>query len=102
MAVIGRFNSLQVVKHTEFGLYLDGTQHGEILLPKRYVPKDQPSEVGDWLNVFIYLDSDDRLIATTQTPKVQVGGFASLKVVEINRIGLFLDWGLPKDLLLPH
>ncbi|MCO3774033.1 GntR family transcriptional regulator, partial [Pseudomonas aeruginosa] len=54
MAVIGRFNSLQVVKHTEFGLYLDGTQHGEILLPKRYVPKDQPSEVGDWLNVFIY------------------------------------------------
>ncbi|VFT64566.1 GntR family transcriptional regulator [Pseudomonas aeruginosa] len=56
MAVIGRFNSLQVVKHTEFGLYLDGTQHGEILLPKRYVPKDQPSEVGDWLNVFIYLD----------------------------------------------
>lgn len=102
MAVIGRFNSLQVVKHTEFGLYLDGTQHGEILLPKRYVPKDQPSEVGDWLNVFIYLDSDDRLIATTQTPKVQVGGFASLKVVEINRIGLFLDWGLPKDLLLPY
>ena len=84
MAVIGRFNSLQVVKHTEFGLYLDGTQHGEILLPKRYVPKDQPSEVGDWLNVFIYLDSDDRLIATTQTPKVQVGGFASLTLLTKN------------------
>ena len=88
MAVIGRFNSLQVVKHTEFGLYLDGTQHGEILLPKRYVPKDQPSEVGDWLNVFIYLDSDDRLIATTQTPKVQVGGFASLTLLTKNS---FLD-----------
>lgn len=102
MALIGRFNSLPVVKHTEFGLYLDGDQDGEILLPKRYIPKDQPTEIGDWLNVFIYLDSEDRLIATTQEPKVQVGGFASLKVVEINRIGLFLDWGLPKDLLLPH
>ncbi|MGA4634364.1 CvfB family protein [Pseudomonas solani] len=102
MALIGRFNSLPVVKHTEFGLYLDGDQDGEILLPKRYIPKDQPTEIGDWLNVFVYLDSEDRLIATTQKPKVQVGGFASLKVVEINRIGLFLDWGLPKDLLLPH
>ncbi|OEC36185.1 hypothetical protein SAMN05216600_10171 [Pseudomonas cuatrocienegasensis] len=102
MAVIGRMNSLQVVKHTDFGLYLDGGADGEILLPKRYIPKDIPSEVEDWLNVFIYLDSDDKLIATTETPKVQVGGFASLKVVDINRVGLFLDWGLPKDLLLPH
>ncbi|MDH0339368.1 CvfB family protein [Metapseudomonas otitidis] len=102
MALIGRFNSLPVAKHTDFGLYLDGGAEGEILLPRRYVPKDQPCEVGDWLNVFVYLDSEDRLIATTQKPKVQVGGFASLKVVEINRIGLFLDWGLPKDLLLPH
>jgi len=95
-------NSLQVVKHTDFGLYLDGGADGEILLPKRYIPKDTPSEVEDWLNVFIYLDSDDKLIATTETPKVQVGQFASLKVVDINRVGLFLDWGLPKDLLLPH
>ncbi|SDO24107.1 CvfB family protein [Pseudomonas jinjuensis] len=102
MAVIGRFNSLQVVKHTDFGLYLDGGPHGEILLPKRYVPKDEPTEEGDWLNVFVYLDSEDRVIATTQKPRVQVGGFASLKVVEVNRVGLFLDWGLPKDLLLPH
>ncbi|MBU3056799.1 CvfB family protein [Pseudomonas indica] len=102
MALIGRFNSLQVVKHTDFGLYLDGGAEGEILLPKRYLPKEQPSEIGDWLNVFVYLDSDDRPIATTEKPKVQVGGFASLKVVEINRIGLFLDWGLSKDLLLPH
>ncbi|MEE4464406.1 S1-like domain-containing RNA-binding protein, partial [Azotobacter chroococcum] len=102
MALIGRFNSLQVVKHTDFGLYLDGGADGEILLPRRYVPKDSPSEVGDWLNVFVYLDSDDRLIATTLRPKIQVGGFASLKVVQINRVGLFLDWGLPKDLLLPH
>lgn len=102
MALIGRFNSLQVVKHTDFGLYLDGGPDGEILLPKRYVPKDESSEVGDWLNVFLYLDSEDRLIATTQKPKIQVGSFASLKVVAINSIGLFLDWGLPKDLLLPH
>lgn len=102
MALIGRYNSLQVVKQTDFGLYLDGDADGEILLPNRYVPKGEPSEVGDWLNVFVYLDSEDRLIATTEKPKVQVGGFASLKVVEINRVGLFLDWGLPKDLLLPH
>ncbi len=102
MAAIGRYNSMQVVKHTGFGLYLGGGADGEILLPKRYIPKDVPSEVGDWLNVFVYLDSEDKLIATTEKPKVQVGEFASLKVVEINRIGLFLDWGLPKDLLLPH
>lgn len=102
MAAIGRYNSMQVVKHTGFGLYLEGGADGEILLPKRYIPKDVPSEVGDWLNVFVYLDSEDKLIATTDKPKAQVGEFASLKVVEINRIGLFLDWGLPKDLLLPH
>ncbi|PAV48887.1 GntR family transcriptional regulator [Pseudomonas sp. HAR-UPW-AIA-41] len=102
MAAIGRYNSLQITKYTDFGLYLDGGVDGEILLPKRYIPKGEELEVGDWLNVFVYLDSEDRLIATTQKPKVQVGGFASLKVVEINRVGLFLDWGLPKDLLLPH
>lgn len=102
MAVIGRMNSLQIVKHTDFGLYLDGGAEGEILLPKRYIPTDIETEVDDWLNVFIYLDSDDKLIATTEKPKVQVGEFASLKVVDINRVGLFLNWGLPKDLLLPH
>ena len=102
MAAIGRYNSLQIVKHTGFGLYLDGGPDGEILLPNRYIPKDTPTEVEDWLNVFIYLDSEDKLLATTERPKVQVGEFASLKVVQINRIGLFLDWGLPKDLLLPH
>ncbi len=102
MALIGRFNSLQVVKHTNFGLYLDGGADGEILLPNRYIPKDTPSEVEDWLNVFIYLDSDDKLIATNEKPKVQVGEFASLKVKEVNSIGIFLDWGLSKDLLLPY
>jgi predicted RNA-binding protein (virulence factor B family) len=92
MALVGRYNSLQVVKHTNFGLYLDGAQDGEILLPNRYIPKDIPSEDEDWLNVFVYLDSDDKLIATTEKPKV----------VEVNSIGIFLDWGLPKDLLLPY
>ncbi|GAB6389386.1 CvfB family protein [Stutzerimonas marianensis] len=102
MAAIGRYNSLQIVKHTGFGLYLDGGPDGEILLPNRYVPKDVPTEIDDWLNVFVYLDSDDRVIATTERPKAQVGEFASLKVKQINRVGLFLDWGLPKDLLMPH
>ncbi|NAT21347.1 S1 RNA-binding domain-containing protein [Pseudomonas syringae] len=102
MALIGRYNSLQIVKHTNFGLYLDGAQDGEILLPNRYIPKDVTTEDEDWLNVFIYLDSEDKLIATTEKPKAQVGEFASLKVVEVNSIGVFLDWGLPKDLLLPY
>ncbi|WP_426150061.1 CvfB family protein [Pseudomonas sp. DC3000-4b1] len=101
MALVGRYNSLQVVKHTDFGLYLDGGADGEILLPNRYIPKGVPHEVEDWLNVFVYLDSEDKLLATTEKPKVQVGEFASLKVVEVNAIGIFLDWGLPKDLLLP-
>lgn len=102
MALLGRYNSLQIVKHTDFGLYLDGGADGEILLPRRYIPKDVPSEVDDWLNVFIYLDSEDQLIATTEKPKVQVGGFASLKVKDINNAGIFLDWGLTKDLLMPY
>lgn len=102
MAQIGRFNSLQVVKHTDFGLYLDGGADGEILLPRRYVPKDVPCAVGERLDVFVYHDSEDRLIATTLKPRVEVGGFACLKVVAVNHVGLFLDWGLPKDLFLPH
>ncbi|MFH7423018.1 S1-like domain-containing RNA-binding protein, partial [Pseudomonas syringae pv. tagetis] len=73
MALIGRYNSLQIVKHTTFGLYLDGAQDGEILLPNRYIPKDVPTEDEDWLNVVIYLVSEDKLIATTEKPNVQVG-----------------------------
>src|SRR5690606_24594591 len=99
MAAIGRFNTLTIVKHADFGLYLDGGEEGEILLPKRYIPKDTITDLGNSLRVFIYLDSEDRLIATTEKPKAQVGEFASLKVKEINQVGLFLDWGLPKDLL---
>ena len=102
MALLGRYNSLQIVKHVDFGLYLDGGADGEILLPGRYIPKNAETEVDDWLNVFIYLDSEDQLIATTEKPKVQVGEFASLKVKDINGAGIFLDWGLSKDLLMPY
>jgi predicted RNA-binding protein (virulence factor B family) len=96
---LGRVNRLQVIKNSDIGLFLDGYDHGEILLPKRYV--DGPIASGEWLEVFIYADSEDRLIATTETPKVMVGEVAYLKVVAVNNIGAFLDWGLPKDLLVP-
>ncbi len=99
MADIGKINHLKVLKAVDFGLYLDAGDLGEILLPSRYVPAG--TVVDDWLDVFIHLDSEDRLIATTETPKVMVGQCALLKVVAVNRIGAFLDWGLPKDLLVP-
>ncbi len=99
MASIGTLNELEVVKTVEFGVYLDGGVHGEILLPKRYVPEN--AQPGDRLEVFIYLDSEDRLVATTEKPFVMAGEFAMLKVVEIAGVGAFLDWGLPKDLLVP-
>jgi len=99
MVEIGKLNRLTVVKEVDFGLYLDGGGYGEILLPIRYVPKD--CSVGDEIEVFIYKDSEDRIIATTEKPYVMVGEFACLKVVSLTRTGAFLDWGLPKDLLLP-
>lgn len=100
MLKIGKFNLLRVTKATSFGVYVDGANYGEILLPKRYVPKDCQPE--SWVKVFIYLDSEDRLIATTETPLAQVGDIACLKVVAVSRFGAFLDWGLPKDLLVPR
>lgn len=96
---LGKFNQLEVVKQVEFGMYLDGDEEGEILLPTRYVPED--CQVGDWLNVFLYLDNEERLIATTLTPLVQVGEFACLEVAWINQYGAFLNWGLMKDLFVP-
>jgi predicted RNA-binding protein (virulence factor B family) len=100
MVEIGSFNKLQVVKQVEFGVYMDGGELDTILLPKRYVP--QGCELGDWIDVFLYFDSDDLLIATTEKPKVQVGDCAMLTVVDINHAGAFMDWGLPKDLLVPY
>ncbi len=96
---LGRFNKLRVVKEVSFGLYLDGGDDGEILLPARYVPQD--CRPGDEVDVFIYLDNEERLVATTQTPLVQVGGFACLRVSWVNQYGAFLDWGLMKDLFVP-
>ncbi len=96
---LGKYNQLEVVKEVDFGLYLDGGEDGEILLPKRYVPSD--TKVGDMLNVFIYLDMDERLIATTQTPLAQVDDFACLEVAWTNQFGAFLNWGLMKDLFVP-
>ena len=99
MIYIGRMNRMKVVKHVDFGVYLDGQDEGEILLPRKDVPHD--TQVGDRLHVFIYRDSDDRLIATTKRPLVQVGEAAYLKVKQQNNVGTFMDWGLPKDLLVP-
>ncbi|HET9571149.1 MAG TPA: S1-like domain-containing RNA-binding protein [Bacteroidales bacterium] len=99
MAILGKVNPLKVVKVVDFGVYLDGGSDGEILLPKRYVPES--CEIGDTLSVFIYNDSEDRLIATTEKPLVMVGEFATLEVVEVNEVGAFLDWGLMKNLMVP-
>lgn len=100
MLKIGEMNRLRVLKQVDFGLFLDGEKYGNILLPKRYVPA--AVKIGDELDVFIYLDSDDCIIATTLTPKVMVGQCANLEVKDVNAVGAFLDWGLPKDLLVPY
>jgi len=100
MATIGKRNTLTVLRDSTPGIYLDGGELGEILLPNRYVPRR--AAPGDRLEVFVYRDSEDRLVATTQTPRATVGEVATLKVVSVApRIGAFLDWGLAKDLLLP-
>jgi len=96
---IGRFNDLKIKKETTIGVYLD-SDAGEILMPRKYVP--QEARAGDSVRVFVYRDSEDRLIATTLTPAALVGEFACLKVVAISRAGAFLDWGVQKDLLVPY
>lgn len=97
---IGRLNRLKVVDKVGFGVFLDGKQFDEILLPKRFVPED--CKVGDEVDVFVYLDSDDCLIATTETPLARVGEFACLTVKQVNPVGAFMDWNLGKDLLCPY
>ncbi len=100
MANIGKRNTLTVLRGSSPGIYLDGGKLGEILLPNRYVPPDIKD--GDQLEVFVYRDSEDRLVASTETPRATVGEVATLRVISVNpRIGAFLDWGLAKDLLLP-
>lgn len=95
---LGKRRMLTVVKQVEFGVYL-GTKDDRVLLPKKEVPKG--IELGDPVEVFLYKDSSDRLIATTATPKITLGELEVLEVKDTGRIGAFLDWGLPKDLLLP-
>jgi len=100
MAQLGRLASLRVTRIATPGVFLDGGDLGEILMPGRYVPRG--TLPGEAFIVFVHLDSEDRIVATTETPHIQVGEFAPLRVVSINaRIGAFLDWGLTKDLLLP-
>lgn len=102
MIEIGKTHSLEVVKHVDFGVYLGGEGFEEILLPERYLPENQEEwEVGEFLTVFIYLDSEDRPVATTEIPHAEVGNCALLTVVEKSDFGSFLDWGLMKDLLVP-
>lgn len=100
MIKIGQFNQLNVIKKVPFGVYLDGQDRGEILLPNKGVP--QGTQLGDLLDVFIYFDSEDKIIATTLRPHATLGRCAYLKVIDVNRVGAFLDWGLDKDLLVPH
>ena len=100
MATLGKRNLVSVIRESSPGLYLDGGELGEILLPGRYIPKDlRPKQK---LDVFVYRDSEDRLVATTETPNAVVGEFAYMRVIGIHpQAGAFLDWGLSKDLLVP-
>jgi predicted RNA-binding protein (virulence factor B family) len=99
MIKLGDYNTLRIVKRVDFGLYLDGGDEGEILLPSRYVPED--AKIGDQLEVFIYLDQDEKIIATTLKPLAKVGEFAWLECAWTNEYGAFLNWGLMKDLFCP-
>lgn len=96
---LGQLNRLVMKKRVEFGVYLDGKSWGEILLPKRYVPAT--ADVGSSIEVFLYLDSEDQLIATTENPHVMVGQVALLRCVATTKVGAFMNWGLKKDLLVP-
>ncbi len=100
MAQLGKHNQLKIVRGSMHGVYLDGGELGEILLPMKFVP--QGAALDDTLEVFIYRDSEDRLVATTERPLAMAGDFAALEVVAVNpQVGAFLNWGLAKDLLLP-
>ncbi|PLX05585.1 MAG: GntR family transcriptional regulator [Marinilabiliales bacterium] len=99
MAEMGKLNTLEVLRESDHGVYLQGENSNDILLPNKYVPEDL--KVGDEIEVFIHRDSEDRIIATTLTPKGMVGEFAHLEVVAVNRVGAFMDWGLEKDLFVP-
>ena len=99
MLKIGEYHTLRIKKRTDYGLYLDGGEEGNILLPNRYVTKEM--RIGNEIEVFIYLDQDERTIATTEHPIAKVGEFAWLECAWTNEYGAFLNWGLMKDLFCP-
>ncbi|WP_283391293.1 CvfB family protein [Millionella massiliensis] len=99
MIRVANYNRLTIARATDNGLYLADDEGKEVLLPNRYIP--QTYKIGDPIEVFIYTDSEDRLVATTETPKITEGGIAALQAVGFNYHGTFLDWGLPKDLFVP-
>ena len=99
MINMGKHHRLEVVRSVDMGVYLDAKNLGEVLLPGKYVERDV--EVGDFVHVFLYFDSEDRPVATTETPFACVGEFAYLRALEVSKVGAFLDWGLEKDLLVP-
>jgi predicted RNA-binding protein (virulence factor B family) len=99
MIKIGTNHRLKITKALDFGFFVDAENYGEVLLPKKHAPKGLVK--GDSVEVFLYLDTEDRPVATTQTPKAKVGEFAYLEAIDNNKIGAFLNWGLDKDLLLP-
>lgn len=99
MIVLGKFNTLEILRDTSVGLFLGDGDGTDILLPNKYVPQDW--EIGDQLSVFCYLDYEERPVATNIVPHVQRDSFALLRVAEVNAIGAFLDWGLEKHLLVP-
>ena len=96
---LGKRNQLKVLRKKDHGVYLEGGEIGDILLPKRYVP--QGTQIGDTLDVFLYLDQEERLVATTEHPLIEVGQFAYLECTWTNEYGAFLNWGLMKDLFCP-
>ena len=99
MALIGERAKLTALREQTFGIFLDGGDLGEILLPRREMPRTW--QIGEEIDVFIYRDSEDRPVATLKEPLVKPGEFAYLEVVAITNVGAFLNWGLPKDLLVP-
>lgn len=99
MITLGTFNKLTILRHSSVGLFLGDDDIDDLLLPNKYVPEEY--EIGDSIEVFCYLDHEERPVATTQHPLVQRGGFAFLEVVEVNEYGAFLNWGLEKHLFCP-
>lgn len=96
---IGEYNTLKIVRFTSVGAYLEDDQENDVLLPNKYLTDEM--ELDDDVNVFIYKDSEDRVVATTETPLIEMNGFAFLKCTAVNFFGAFVDWGLEKELMVP-